>query len=124
MNTEGIPSCEWPDAQRPATFHNCCDKDGRPDKNLERRAAENRIEAITKQLDCPHGLTNKEERRALWNERQRFERMFNLGKYSPVPVGKISERKEKATEKKLRWLAKKVDQANLQKGIKLTYKKD
>ncbi len=36
----------------------------------------------------------------------------------------MSERKEKATEKKLRWLAKKVDQANLQKGIKLTYKKD
>ncbi len=75
MNTEWmIPSCEWPDAKRPATFRNCCDKDGRVDKNLERRAAENRIEAITKQLDCPHRLTNKEERRALWNERQRFER--------------------------------------------------
>jgi hypothetical protein len=123
MNTEGIPSCEWPDAKRGATFHNCCDKDGCLDQNLKRRAAENRIEAITKQLDCPHGLTNK-ERGALWNERQRFERMFNLGKYSPVPVGEMSERKKKATEKKLRWLAKKVDQANLQKGIKLTYKKD
>jgi hypothetical protein len=75
MNTEGIPSCEWPDAKRAATFRNSCDKDGRLDKNLQRRAAENRIEAIARQLDCPHGLTNK-ERRALWNERQRFERMI------------------------------------------------
>ena len=102
-----------------ATFRNCCDKDGCLDKNLQRRAAENRIEAITKQLDCPHGLTNK-ERRALWNERQRLERMFNLGKYSPVPVGEIDERKDKATEKKLRWLAKK----NKVCGIKLICRKD
>jgi len=116
MNTEGIPSCEWPDAKRPATFRNCCDKDGRPDKNLERRAAENRIEAITKQLDCPHGLTNK-ERGALWKERQRLQRKFQLGRYSPVPVGEIDERKDKAEEKKLRWLAKKkAAQANLQEG--------
>ena len=69
-------------------------------------AAEDRIQAITKQLDFPHGLTNK-ERRALANERQRWERMFNLGIYSPVPVGEIDERKDRATEKKLRWLAKK-----------------
>jgi hypothetical protein len=116
MNTEGIPSCEWPDAKRGATFHNCCDKDGCLDQNLKRRAAENRIEAITKQLDCPHGLTNK-ERRALANERQRLERMCNLGSYSPVQVGEIDERKEKAAEKKLRWLAKKrFDQTNLQDG--------
>jgi hypothetical protein len=113
MNTEGIPSCEWPDAKRSPKFWNCCDKDGRLDKNLQRRAAENRIEAITRQLDCPHGLTNK-ERRALWNERQRFERMFNLGSYSPAQVGEIDERKDRATEKKLRWLGKKKGaQANL-----------
>jgi hypothetical protein len=116
MNTEGIPSCEWSDAKHAATFRNCCDEKGRPDKNLERRAAENRIEAITKQLDCPHGLTNK-ERRALANERQRLERMFNLGRYSPVPVGEIDERKEKAEEKKLRWLGKKkAAQTNLQES--------
>jgi hypothetical protein len=114
MNTEGIPSCEWPDAKRPATFRNCCDKDGRPDKNLERRAAENRIEAIRKQLDCPHGLMNK-KRVALANERQRWERMFKLGKYSLVPVGETDERKDKAEEKKLRWLGKKkAAQTNLQ----------
>jgi hypothetical protein len=116
MNTEGLPSCEWPDAKRGPKFWNCFDKDGRMDQNLQRRAAENRIEAITKQLDCPHGLTN-DERRALANERQRLERMFKLGKYSPVPVGEIDERKDKAEEKKLRWLGKKKDdQANLQDG--------
>ena len=108
MNTEGIPSCEWPDAKRPATFSNCCDNDGRPDKNLERRTAENRIEAITKQLGCPHGLTN-DERSALWHERHRWKRMFNLGKYSPPLVGEIDERKEKVIEKKLRRLGKKKD---------------
>ncbi len=110
---DGIPSCEWPDAKKPALFRFCSDKEGRVDKDLERRAAENRIQAITKQLDCPHGLTNK-ERTALWNERKRFERTFNLGSYSPLPVGEIDERKEKATVKKLRWLAKKkVKQDNL-----------
>jgi hypothetical protein len=58
-------------------------------------------------------LTNK-ERRALANERQRLERKFNLGSYSLVPVGEIDERKKKAMEKKLRWLAqKKGAQANL-----------
>ena len=105
-NTGGIPSCKWPDAKRGATFRTCWDKDGCPDKTLQRRAAEDRIQAITKQLDSPHGLTNK-ERRALANERQPWERMFNLGIYSPVPVGEIDERKDRATEKKLRWLAKK-----------------
>jgi hypothetical protein len=116
MNTGGIPSCEWPDAKRGATFRNCWDKDGCLDQNLQRRAAEDRIEAITKQLDCPHGLMNK-KRDALANERQRLERMFKLGKYSPVPVGEIDERKEKAMEKKLRWSGKKKDdQTNLQDG--------
>jgi hypothetical protein len=117
MNTEGmIPSCEWPDKKRGPTFHNCCDKDGRPDLNLQRRAAEDRIEAITKQLDCPHGLMKK-KRTALAGERQRLERKFQLGKYSPVPVGEIDERKDKAEEKKLRWLGKKkAAQTNLQNG--------
>ena len=116
MNTEGTPFCEWPDAKRPATFRNCADKDGCLDKNLQRRAAEDRIEAIRKQLDCPHGLTNK-ERRALANERQRLERMCGLGRFSPAAVGQIDQRKEKAMEKKLRWLGKKkVAQTNLQDG--------
>ena len=116
MNTEGIPSCEWPDAKRPATFRNCCDKDGRLDKNLETSRSREPNRGDYKAARLSHGLTNK-KRRALANERQRLERMFNLGKYSPVPVGEIDERKDKATEKKLRWLGKKKDdQANLQES--------
>jgi len=60
-------------------------------------------------------LTNN-KRRALANERQRWERMFKLGKYSPVPIGEIDERKEKATEKKLRSLGKKFDQGDSRKN--------
>lgn len=107
MNTEGIPSCEWPDKKRSPTYRNCFDKNGCMDKTLQRRAAKNRIEAITKQLDCPHGLMNK-TRDALANERQRFERKFGLGRFSLV-AEKDGQRKEKATEKKLRWLGKKRD---------------
>jgi hypothetical protein len=112
-NTDGTPYCEWPDAKKPPTFHNCYDKDGCLDENLRRRAAQDRIQTITKQLDCPHGLTN-DERGALANERLRLERMCGLGRFSPV-ARREDERKEKATEKKLRWLAKKkVAQSNLQ----------
>jgi hypothetical protein len=115
MNTGGIPSCEWPDAKGPATFHNCCDKDGRVDKNLGEIAAKKRIKEIREHSNAGSGLT-KGKRKELYHEADRFERMFKLGKYSPVPVGEIDERKDKATEKKLRWLAKKVDQANLQES--------
>jgi hypothetical protein len=112
MNTGGVPSCEWPDAKRPATFRNCCDKDGRPDQTLERRAAVDRIEAITKQLDCTPGLMNK-KRSALWHERDRFERKFGLGRFSLV-AEKDDQRKQRATEKQLRRLGnKKAAQANL-----------
>ena len=114
MNTEGIPSCEWPDKKRPATFRNCWDKDGRVDNNLREIVAKNRIKEIREQLNAGSGLTNR-KRKELYHEADRFERMFKLGKYSPVPVGKIDERKEKAEEKKLRWLGKrKDDHANLQ----------
>ena len=126
MNTDGIPSCEWPDAKKPAVFRKCYDKEGRVDKDLRRRAAEKRIEAITKQLDCPHGLMTK-KRKALFHEADRLKRMFKLGKYSPLPPpsppSEKEERKMKATEKKLRWLGKKEAQADSQKGIKLIYKK-
>ena len=123
MNTDttgGSPSCEWLDAKKPAIFRNCCDKDGRPDKNRERRATENRIQTITNQLNCPRGLTNK-ERRALAGERGRLERMCGLGRFSPAPVAELDERKDKAMQKKLRWLGKKEDRSDSQKGIKLTY---
>ena len=48
MNTEGIPSCEWPDAKRGATFRNCCDKDGRLDKTCsvaQRRTESRRLQS-------------------------------------------------------------------------------
>jgi hypothetical protein len=57
MNTEGIPSCEWPDAKRPATFHNCCDKDGRVDNDLREIAAEKRIKEIREQSNAGKRLT-------------------------------------------------------------------
>jgi hypothetical protein len=65
-------------------------------------------------------LTNK-ERRALAGERERLERMFGLGRFCPAPVAELDERKDKATQKKLRWLGKKEDRSDSQKGIKLTY---
>ena len=105
MNTEGIPSCEWPDAKRPATFHNC-DKDGRVDNDLREIAAKKRIKEIREQSNAGKRLTNR-KRKELYHEADRFERMFKLGGYSPVQVVEIDERKEKATEKKLRWLGKK-----------------
>lgn len=82
------------------------------DKNLQRRAAEKRIEAITKQLDCPHGLTNK-ERGALWHERQRFERMFDLGSYSPVVQVEDAnkDKRAKAKEKELIRQAREIDRS-------------
>jgi hypothetical protein len=112
MNTEGIPSCEWPDAKRSPEFWNCFDKDGCMDTNLQRRAAENRIEAITKQLDCPHGLTN-DERSVLWKERHRWKRMFNLGSHSPVVQVEDAnkDKKAKAKEKELIRQAREIDRS-------------
>ena len=116
MNTQGIPSCEWPDARRGATFRNCYDKDGRVDNNLREIAAKKRIKEIREHPNAGSGLTNR-KRKALYHEADRLERMFKLGKYSPVPVLEIDEREDRATEKKLRWLAKKEDaQTNLQDG--------
>ena len=71
MNTEGIPSCEWPDAKRGATFHNCCDKDGRVDNNLREIAAKNRIKEIREQSNAGKRLTNR-KRKALYHEADRL----------------------------------------------------
>ena len=99
MNAEGIPSCEWPDKKRPATFRNCYDKDGRVDNNLREIAAKKRIEEIREQSNAGKRPT-KRKRKALHHEADRFERMFKLGKYSPGGIAEIDERKEKAEEKK------------------------
>ena len=113
MNTEGIPSCEWPDAKRPATFRNCCDKDGCVDNNLREIAAKKRIKEIREQSNAGSGLTNR-KRKELYHEADRFERMFKFGRYSPVPATEVDKRKEKAEEEKLRWLGRKVAKENSQ----------
>jgi len=116
MNTEGLPSCEWPDKKRPATFRNCCDKKGRVDNNLRLIAAKKRIKEIREQSNAGKRLTNR-KRKALYHEADRLERMFKLGSYSPGPVGEIDKRKEKAEEEKLRWLGKKkAAQTNLRES--------
>jgi hypothetical protein len=56
MNTQGIPSCEWPDARRGATFRNCYDKDGRVDNNLREIAAKKRIKEIREHPNAGSGL--------------------------------------------------------------------
>jgi hypothetical protein len=113
MNTAGIPSCEWPDAKRPATFRNCCDKDGRVDNNLREIAAKKRIKEIREQSNAGSGLTNK-KRKELYHEADRLERMFKLGRYFRIPAIEVDQRKEKAEEKKLRWLGRKVAKENSQ----------
>jgi hypothetical protein len=119
-NNEGIPYCEWPDPDKPGIFRNCCDKDGRVDNNLRKIAAKNRIGEIREQLNAGSGLTTRKWK-ALYHEADRLERMFGLGRFAPVPVAEMDERKDKATQKKLKWLGKKEDRSDSQKGIKLTY---
>ena len=112
MNTEGIPSCEWPDAKVPATFRNCCDRDGCVDNNMREIAAKNRIKEIREQSNAGSGLTNR-KRKELYHEADRFERMFKLGRYSPVAQmdDKRKGKRLKAEGKKLHWWVKKVEQA-------------
>jgi hypothetical protein len=75
------------------------------------RARAHRIEQITRQLSGKSGLTNR-ERKELDRERNFLQRTFMQTQSQPDPN---TDRKMKATEKKLRWLAKKkVAQANLQ----------
>jgi hypothetical protein len=81
------------------------------DENAENRARAHRIEQITRQLSGRSGLTNR-ERRELHRERNFLQRTFMQTQSQPGPN---TDRRMKATEKKLRWLAKKkVAQANLQ----------
>jgi hypothetical protein len=109
MNAGDFPQCEWPEAAKAARFWNCADDSDR------RRAAKDRIEEITKQLNAGRGLTNK-KRRELYHEADRLERMFNLGRYSLVAEvdHKRKEKRLKAEEKKLRWLGRKADEENSQ----------
>jgi hypothetical protein len=80
------------------------------DENAKNRARAHRIEQITTQLAAGRGLTNREKRK-LHRGRNFLQRLSPPPPASP-PSEK-EERKMKATEKKLRWLAKKkAAQAN------------
>jgi hypothetical protein len=105
MNPDELPRCEWPDGKSGLIFYNCTGYDSMV------RAAENRVEQITKQLNCPHGLTNR-ERSALAKERQRLQRWMNQGRPAGVAIDEAHQtrkrKREKARESKLEWLARKV----------------
>lgn len=105
MNPDDLPRCEWTDGKSGPTFFNCTDDD------VMLRAAEHRVEQITKQLDNPHGLTNR-ERRALAKERGRWRRWLNQKRPHLVSVDEArrtrKRKREKAREKKLEWLARKA----------------
>ena len=77
-------------------FFNCPD-----DREVRRRVVANRVEQITQQLKCPHGLTNK-ERRQLDRERRALQKAFL--ETTEIPEAKKAEdqKKLKAAEKKLR----------------------
>ena len=81
------------------SFLNCSDG---PDEHA--RVAAKRVEQITKQLNCPHGLTNKERRR-LHGERAALHKAF----LEKTAVDKAKEEKKQkkfeAAEKELerRW---------------------
>jgi hypothetical protein len=78
-------------------------------------AVEKRIEEITMQLEGKSRLTNN-KRRALNKERDRWQRWLRqtrLNEDHPEPKSDpASARRMKATEKKLRWLARKTDREN------------
>jgi hypothetical protein len=109
MNPDELLYCEWPDGKSGPIFHNCPDEE-----NARMRVAERRIEQITKQLDCPHGLTNN-ERSALAKERERWRKLINQRRPAAVVTDEARQarkrKRDKATEKKLEWLARKVARA-------------
>jgi hypothetical protein len=83
------------------------------DREERERVAATRVEQITKQLNCPHGLTNN-ERRLLSKERDALQRAF-LGGAADDKVKKAKQQKIlKAAEKKLR---RRVRKADRERGI-------
>jgi hypothetical protein len=64
------------------------------------------VERITKQLQCPHGLTNKERQR-LHKELRQLKAF--IGTTTIDENAAVNEqRKLKAAEKKLQWLVRKA----------------
>jgi hypothetical protein len=78
------------------------------DPEDRKRVVERRVEQITKQLNSPHGLTNR-ERRQLDKERTAWQKAFlQTNKVDPATEAK-EQKKFKAAEKKLKRLVRKAN---------------
>jgi hypothetical protein len=66
------------------------------------------VEQITKQLECPHGLTNK-ERRLLSKERSALQRAFLTSAVHDQAKEVKEQKKFKVAEKKLERLVRKAN---------------
>jgi len=84
-------------------FSKCSD-----DREDQKRVAASQVEQITKQLDCPRGLTNK-ERRLLSKERDALQREFLRGEADDKVKEAKQQKTLKAAGKKLRRRARKAD---------------
>jgi lysyl-tRNA synthetase class I len=112
MNPDELPHCEFDrKTGKLVTFKNCANEADRY------RAAKERIQRNRERLKVRSGLTNKKRRR-LHKEIVVLERW--LESMRPAPIAEIDnkrkERRLKATQKKLQWLGKRVDQARLVEG--------
>jgi hypothetical protein len=106
MNPE--PRCEVRFDANTGKFAEICFFNLRSNEREEQeRIAATLVEQITKQLECPHGLTNKERRR-LEKERTVLQKAF-LQKTAIDKAREAKQQKElKAAEKKLQRLARKA----------------
>jgi hypothetical protein len=83
-------------------FFNCSD-----DREQQKRIRDRRLDQITKQLDCPHGLTNRERRR-LNKERTILQNAFLQTAEGDGATEAKQQKKRKASEKKLAWRVRKI----------------
>lgn len=102
MNTDDLPRGEYDPSTRKLRLWNCASRED------ETQAAKRRIEQLTTQLTCSHGLTRK-ERRQLDKERNVWQRQY----FPSAQETPKAARKAKAIEKKLRWLTKRAEQRPL-----------
>ena len=78
------------------------------DEASEAAARKRRVEQITAQLSCPHGLTNRERQR-LNRERGWLQRMFPETTLVDEAKETKNQKKLKAAGNKLKWKVRKAD---------------
>jgi hypothetical protein len=78
------------------------------DPDERARVAAKHVEQITKQLDCPHGLTNK-ERRLLSKERRALQSAFLTSAVQDQAKEVKEQKKLEAAEKNLERLVRKAN---------------